>query len=239
MTRSAEFIERQLKAACERIEILRTSVEKTEKALAQKADELDRVTAELRKEKEVREKRVSLAITAALAQAHAAAQTETNPMSADIPNPSILLIDGHNVLCGLSSLYNRPTGNPATDVKERRRFIMDVARAVERHPAIQVRIVFDAPAYSETTAAPNVQIVFSGGKKGNHRADKVLLDSLRFYQGEDTPPPRLLVSDDVKLRDEASRLGATLLAVRQFGQYLSCCISWEACATLTPCLKND
>jgi len=219
MARSVEIVEKQLKSANERIAILRASLKEAERSLRQKTDELDRIVAELKREKTQRAERVSLALEAALAKRSGGTEVSATLSDGGMGTSATLwLVDGYNTLCGLASRYNRPTGNPVIDSKERRRFATDIARMFEHRPAVRVSIVFDAPTHSEVAVSPNVRIIYSGGT-GEHRADKVLVDALRFYHGEEGPqPPCVLVSDDAKLRDAASRLGATLLTAKQFGQ---------------------
>jgi hypothetical protein len=95
--------------------------------------------------------------------------------------PAILLIDGHNVLFGLPAATTRR----ARRCRDRRgkASASDGRRRADRRPqSVAARLgVFDGPNRSDAQAAPNVRVTYSGGT-GEHRADAVLVDNLRFFK---------------------------------------------------------
>ena len=133
--------------------------------------------------------------------------------------PAILLLDGHNVLFGLPSRYNPARGTSLTEAEKRQRLARDVARLAGPNPALRAWIVFDGPTRQDTQAAPNVRVTYSGGH-GEHRADGVLLDNIRFFISASPETPILLVSNDHDLCANARRLGAADLPVLDFGAFI-------------------
>lgn len=133
--------------------------------------------------------------------------------------PAILMIDGHNMLFGLPARYSPERGKALNDAGKRERLIADVVRVTAPNPAVRAWIVFDGPTRSDTQAAPNVRVTYSGGK-GEHRADGVILDNLKFFKTSDTGMRVFMVSNDKDLRDKAHRLGARNVDVLEFGAFL-------------------
>ena len=122
----------------------------------------------------------------------------------------VLLVDGHNALFALQARYRRPQDHNYPDRQARDWLIGDLVRAVASHPTCRVRIVFDGPERSDLTASSNVGVVFSGGT-GEHRADKVLIEEIRFFC-QARLDAMLLVTNDSGLAAEGARLGALPLA---------------------------
>jgi hypothetical protein len=133
--------------------------------------------------------------------------------------PAILLIDGHNVLFGLPARYMPSRGKALPDADKRKRLVDDNVRITAPNPALRTWIVFDGPTRSDTQASPNVRVTYSGGQ-GEHRADGVILDNLRFFKTTAPEIPVLLASNDNDLCSAARRLGAADIAVLELGAYL-------------------
>ncbi|MBP7636538.1 MAG: hypothetical protein KBA18_01555 [Kiritimatiellae bacterium] len=133
--------------------------------------------------------------------------------------PAILLLDGHNVLFGLPSRYNPVRGASLTEAEKRQMLARDVVRLAGPNPALRAWLVFDGPTRQDTQAAPNVRVTYSGGQ-GEHRADGVLLDNIRFFISASPETPILLVSNDQDLCAHARRLGAVDLPVLDFGAFI-------------------
>lgn len=133
--------------------------------------------------------------------------------------PAVLLIDGHNMLFGLPARYSPERGKALNDAAKRERLIADIVRIAAPNPAVRAWIVFDGPARSDTQAAPNVRVTYSGGK-GEHRADGVIIENLRFFKTSAPDMRVFLVSNDKDLRDTARRLGACNVEVLDFGAFL-------------------
>lgn len=132
---------------------------------------------------------------------------------------AILLIDGHNLLFALQGRYMPASGTAVPDREKRARMVADMVRLVKPHPTCRAWIVFDGPISNEETPAPNVRVSYSGGV-GEHRADTVLLDDIRFLRGVDADIPIILASNDNALCGQARRLGASTVAATDIGALL-------------------
>jgi hypothetical protein len=132
--------------------------------------------------------------------------------------PLMLLVDGHNVLFGLPTRYNPQRGASVSDAEKRDKLVSDIIRITAPNPAIRAWIVFDGPLRTDTQAAPNVRVTYSGGK-GEHRADAVLLDNITFFRTADPDMAVLLVSNDSDLCKEATRKGAQIVSVVDLGAF--------------------
>jgi hypothetical protein len=133
--------------------------------------------------------------------------------------PAVLLLDGHNVLFGLPARYSPPRGGALSDADKRKKLTEDIVRLVARSPAVRAWIVFDGPKRHDTQAAPNVRVTYSGGT-GEHRADSVILDNIRFFKSAAPEVGVFLVSNDADLCQSARRLGAQDVAVLDLGAFL-------------------
>jgi len=60
--------------------------------------------------------------------------------------------------------------------------------------------------------------MYSGGT-GEHRADGVLLDNIRFFKRQDPDMTVLLISNDTDLCKTAVRLGAQTMPVLELGAF--------------------
>ena len=132
--------------------------------------------------------------------------------------PSILLVDGHNVLFGLPARYNPARGTALTEAEKRKLLTDDIVHIAAPNPSVRVWIVFDGPTRADTQAAPNVRVTYSGGK-GEHRADGVLLDNIRFFKSSSPEIPVILASNDYDLCVAARRLGALDIPVLDLGAF--------------------
>lgn len=133
--------------------------------------------------------------------------------------PAMLLIDGHNVLFGLPARYNPPRGGAVNDAEKRKKLTADIVRVTAPNPAVRAWIVFDGPTRHDTQAAPNVRVTYSGGT-GEHRADNVILDNVRFFRSASPQTAVFLVSNDHDLCQSALKLGAQSVAVLDLGAFL-------------------
>ena len=125
--------------------------------------------------------------------------------------PGILLLDGHNVLFGLQARYRRPRDHVYPGRQAREWLVGDLVRLAADRPTCRVRIVFDGPERRDASPSANVAEIYSGGE-GEHRADKVLIEELRFFREASDEAVVLLVTNDNELAGTAARLGAQPLS---------------------------
>lgn len=127
---------------------------------------------------------------------------------------ALLLIDAHNVLFGTPTRYNPQRGQALSEADKRQRLIDDLKRITKHNHALRTWLVFDGPTRSDTQVARNLTVTYSGGE-GEHRADRVIIEKLRFYKACETEVPLLMVSNDHDLATTAKRLGALTLPIHE------------------------
>lgn len=133
--------------------------------------------------------------------------------------PAVLLLDAHNILFGMPSRYNPSAGHAMKESEKRNALIKDVRRFVEDVPSVRAWLVFDGSDTNANCEIMNLRVMYSGGI-GMHRADRVLIDAVRYFKSSDPQLAVLLVSDDRDLRKRARKAGAEVMAVLEFGPYL-------------------
>ncbi len=133
----------------------------------------------------------------------------------------ILLIDGHNMLFALPGRYSPQRGKAMLEGDKRDKLVRDIVTLFADIPAARAWIVFDGGTRSDLSPSGNVRVSYSGGQ-GEHRADGVLIDQIRFFseQMKDDPVPVWLVSNDNALCGSARRLGAETVSVHHFAAFL-------------------
>ena len=132
--------------------------------------------------------------------------------------PVILMVDGHNALFGLPTRYSPPRGGSVSETEKRNRLVADIVRVMAPNPTSRAWVVFDGASQTDRQAAPNVRVMYSGGT-GEHRADGVLLDNIKFFKHNDPGMTVLLVSNDADLCKSAVRLGAQTVPVLELGAF--------------------
>ncbi len=134
--------------------------------------------------------------------------------------PLMLLVDGHNALFGLPTRYNPQRGSAASEGEKRNKLVADIVRVTAPNPAVRVWVVFDGPQRTDTQASANVRVTYSGGE-GEHRADAVLIDNIKFFRAADPNMAVLLVSNDSDLCKDAARQGAQIVPVMDLGTFFT------------------
>ncbi len=132
--------------------------------------------------------------------------------------PAMLFLDGHNILNGIGR-YRQRRGVALTHEDARRRVERDAAKLLCNLPMTFAHLVWDGTEMSEHAAADNVSVHYSGGQ-GEHRADRYILDQLRFYR-ERFEHPLIVVTDDNGFAGEAQKLGAAVCRLHDFEAFLN------------------
>ncbi len=133
--------------------------------------------------------------------------------------PAAVLLDGHNVLYALPGRYSPGRGKARAESEKRDLVVRDLVRVLENAPAVRGWVVFDGATRSDASPSGNVRVSYSGGE-GEHRADGVLLDKIRFFRESAPEMILFLVSNDNGLCGAARKLGAESMAVHLFGSFL-------------------
>lgn len=132
--------------------------------------------------------------------------------------PAMLFLDGHNILNGIGR-YRQRRGMALTHEAARLRVERDAASLLRNLPMVFAHLVWDGTEASEHAASDNVAVHYSGGQ-GEHRADRYILDQLRFYR-ERFEHPLIVVTDDNGFAGEARKLGADVCRLHDFEAFLN------------------
>lgn len=129
-----------------------------------------------------------------------------------------LFLDGHNMLNGLGR-YKLRRGDAKTHEDARKMLERDIRVLVAPFPMVYAHLVWDGPTMSSYSISENVEGHYSGGE-GEHRADRFILDQIRYY-GSRESVAMVLVTDDMGFAGEARRLGAKSCRLHDFGAFLN------------------
>ncbi|MEG1788179.1 MAG: hypothetical protein RR268_03030 [Kiritimatiellia bacterium] len=132
---------------------------------------------------------------------------------------AMLFFDGHNILNGLGR-YKQRRGTALTHEDARKRLERDARVLMSMLPKTFVHLVWDGPEMSEYTIADNVMGHYSGGE-GEHRADRCILDQVRFNHTQSPDLPLIVVTDDNGFAGEAIKLGAAVCRLHDFEAFLN------------------
>lgn len=136
------------------------------------------------------------------------------PITAD--EPLVFLLDGHNLL-NLIEPYASARDAGTTHEQQRKALIKDITQIQTKLGACEIRLFFDGPTASETSALgnKNLKIIYSGGT-GDHRADRRIVGYVEFAQPQKNKTKLFTISEDQALRQEAFVAGSLLLYPREF-----------------------
>ncbi len=132
----------------------------------------------------------------------------------DKNQPFVWMLDGHNILFRLCDIFGCDE-NGVPDESARKKLIQTLKDMVDNTKTIDVIVFFDGPAYSEQHAAPNVKIIYSGGK-GEHRADNVILEKAEYEYKNNPDIVRVLVSDDNDLIKKVGKFNVSGMSSCEF-----------------------
>lgn len=132
--------------------------------------------------------------------------------------PLFLFLDGHNILNGLGR-YKLRRGTAKTHEDARKMLERDIRTLLETLPMVYAHLVWDGPTMSRYTISDNVEGFYSGGE-GEHRADRFILEQMRYCAAHDAIA-MVLVTDDMGFAGEAMRLGAKGCRLHDFGAFLN------------------
>jgi len=130
-----------------------------------------------------------------------------------------LLIDGYNLLFRRDDLFPPKVSGSAPDDQARSSLIKALCRLCAAKSRFQIDVYFDGPRQQELAASGQVRVKYSGGE-GEQRADGEILRDLEFQRRRGHARPSCVVTDDNKLRMEASGIGAMVIAVDEFSVLL-------------------
>lgn len=133
--------------------------------------------------------------------------------------PATLVVDGHNVLFTLPTLFRAYFEGGVPGSQARQALEQRLARLAQRHPRLQIQLWFDGEVASDRTVSANLRVAFSGGS-GSNRADMQILAALHHI-GTATPGLlRAVVTADQDEARAAERTGAMVLAPQELALWL-------------------
>ena len=122
-------------------------------------------------------------------------------------HPSLVLLDGHNILYRLEGVF-QPYYDDGHPGKRAREHLVDlIGRMVAGRDQVRVRVCFDAPQHQTLSISPNLTVEFSGGQ-GEHRADQCIHEHVEGRRPEELSWKYFVVSDDRAVRRDARSNGA-------------------------------
>jgi len=131
-----------------------------------------------------------------------------------------LVVDGHNVLFNLPTLFRDDFEQGAPGSKARRSLVAKLVGLGQRYPKLTIRLWFDAAEITEHTASENVRVNFSGGV-GDNRADHQIVAYLRHLAEASPEQTRAVVTADGQEAADASSTGAMVMAPQELALWLS------------------
>lgn len=135
--------------------------------------------------------------------------------------PMVLALDGHNILHLLPDIFGATYENGVPRAEARDKLVRATVKLMEETTNCRAHVFFDSPRYSRETASRNVIVVFSGGApEEQHRADNTVLDYMSYCCRNMSAMPRMVITDDMELRNKSRELGAMFMPVAQFGAFL-------------------
>ncbi len=132
-----------------------------------------------------------------------------------------LVVDGHNVIFGLTDLFVDfyEEGIPSARAREKLLELLD-GILTDSHSCASV--FFDGSVASERSFSQNVKEIYSGGGAAQvrNRADEAILDYLIALAAGGEKIPVIVVSNDMELQKQAREKGAKIMPLMQFSALL-------------------
>lgn len=134
--------------------------------------------------------------------------------------PATLVVDGHNVLWKVPTLF-RPhyeQGQPGS--RARRALEAALQDLAKRHPDLTIHLWFDGGVMEDRVLAPNLRVHFSGGV-GANRADRQMLAYLAHLNASGTNEVRAVTTADGDVAATAQASGALAMTPQELAIWLT------------------
>ena len=118
-----------------------------------------------------------------------------------------LVVDGHNVLFGLPSMFGEHYEQGVPGARARTALESALVTLGGRHPTLKIDLWFDGDVLADHTASANVQVHYSGGV-GADRADASITGYLTHLRTADPGSARAVVTADRAVIEAAKAVGA-------------------------------
>lgn len=128
--------------------------------------------------------------------------------------PATLVVDGHNVLWKVPTLF-RPHYEQDQPGGRARRALQDALQVLAgRHPNLTIHLWFDGAVMEDRVLAPNLRVHFSGGV-GANRADRQMLAYLAHLNASGTDEVRAVTTADGEVAATAQASGALAMTPQE------------------------
>ena len=121
--------------------------------------------------------------------------------------PTLLVLDGHNLLFGLPDLFAAEYENDHPGRRARQKLTSLLEKLVGPRSAITTKICYDGPSAEVLRVGPNLEVHFSGGV-GRDRADTLIVSRLQFKDIQTLDQRVFVVTDDRAVRRQILQTGA-------------------------------
>lgn len=130
-----------------------------------------------------------------------------------------LMIDGHNVLFGLTDLFHERHAPGASGIRARMRLEQMLVELSHRCPSLTIHLWFDGASLTDRTASENVRVHFSGGQ-GRDRADDRIAAHVLHLREASPEHPRAVVTADRALAGRVREAGSLVMTPIELGIWL-------------------
>lgn len=131
------------------------------------------------------------------------------------------ILDGYNILLGLSDLFAESLENDGRPGLNSRNQLLTMIDALLAKSSSLADVVFDGPTRNEENFSPHVKVIYSGGGglTVRDRADQAIVD--RLERPSNGPSiSAIVVTNDRTLTDRCLALGARVMPLQQFASIL-------------------
>jgi predicted RNA-binding protein with PIN domain len=130
--------------------------------------------------------------------------------------PCTLVVDGHNVLHKLPTLFRPDYEAGLPGAKARKALESRLLGLCSKYPTLSVQLWFDGPVVEERAVTSNLRVRFSGGS-GSDRADRQIAGYLQHLNASSAEQLRVVVSADSEVRHQGEMAGAVVVMPLELG----------------------
>ncbi len=134
--------------------------------------------------------------------------------------PCALIVDGHNVLWKVPSLFRSHYENDQPGTHARRVLENALLALATRYTRLSIHLWFDSNIIEDRTLAPNLRVHFSGGQ-GTGRADRQIIAYLTHLNASGQDETRAVVTADNEIANSARISNALVMTPQELGMWLS------------------
>ncbi|MEN9417710.1 MAG: YacP-like domain [Pseudomonadota bacterium] len=134
--------------------------------------------------------------------------------------PCTLVVDGHNVLWKVPTLFRPHYEKGQPGGRARRALEAALQALAERQPDLTIHLWFDGGVMEDRVLAPNLRVHFSGGV-GANRADRQMLAYLAHLNASRTDEVRAVTTADGEVAATAQASGALAMTPQELAIWMA------------------